>query len=184
MLRRVLQIVLPPRMKKFFYGEGVCVWQSPWSVDEIQDRLRATLPAVSDLDWAYSGITGRMAGQAVHVGWKMKRASNSFAPIFHGTLTADLATGGTVLQGVFSANRFVQIFMAFWTGFILLFGLLSVWTIIFPLAAWGMLWLANGIMCLGDSMMPDMEDRLRHYLSQICSPDIPVAEIDKGGKGE
>ncbi|HEY1082850.1 MAG TPA: hypothetical protein VGE29_11335, partial [Prosthecobacter sp.] len=67
MLRRVLQIVLPPRMKKFFYGEGVCVWQSPWSVDEIQDRLRATLPAVSDLDWAYSGITGRMAGQAVHV---------------------------------------------------------------------------------------------------------------------
>lgn len=182
MLRRALHAVLPPRMKKFFYGEGLCVWQSPWSVGEIQDRLRATLPAVSDLDWSYSGITGRIVGQAVHVGWKMKMARNSFAPVFHGTLVADPATGGTVLQGVFSASRFAQIFMAFWTGFILLFGLLSVWTIIFPLAAWGMLWLANGMMCMGDSMMPDMEDRLRRYLTQVCSADVPVTEIGNRAK--
>lgn len=180
MLRRCIHLLLPPRLKKFFYGDGVCVWHSSWSVEEIQERLKASLPAARAVDRKYAGINGRVADLSLRLDWKVRGMTNSFAPVFHGVIAADPATGGSVIKGVFSGDRFGQVFMGLWTGGLVLFGLLSIWTLVFPLAAWGMLWMANGIMWVAHSMMPNQEDHIRRYLSQVCSAEIPKSEIQSG----
>lgn len=180
MLRRFIHLLLPPRLKKFFYGDGVCVWHSPWSVEEIQERLKASLPAARAVDRKYAGIKGRVADSSLRLQWKVRVSNNACAPVFHGVVVADPATGGAIIQGVFSGDRIEQVFMGLWTGAIVLIGLLTFWTVLFPLFAWGLLWMGDGIMWVADFMIPNQEDHIRRYLSQVCAAEIPMSEIQSG----
>lgn len=61
--------------------------------------------------------------------------------VFRGTVIP--RGSGCVIIGRMSPDRFTQIFLFVWSFLLVLFGILTIWTIIVPLAAWGMLWLGR-----------------------------------------
>ncbi len=59
--------------------------------------------------------------------------------------------------------------MAAWCGCIILFSIVMIWTIIIPLGGWGLLWMANGIISLGDHFSSDQRERILEDLSNCAA---------------
>ncbi|GEP45265.1 hypothetical protein BGE01nite_45560 [Brevifollis gellanilyticus] len=91
---------------------------------------------------------------------------DSFMPVFHGQVEA--TPEGSRIRGRMSHHLLVQIFHGFWCGALVLMALFFVWTIVMPLAAYGMLWIANGIMAVGDRAYPGREQKIESYLREVC----------------
>jgi hypothetical protein len=91
-------------------------------------ECRARLGSATDLggmalSWdaaVSSAVVGEFRGQVFRL-HTPSYYKNSFAPFFYGQLSA--VTGGTALQGSFRMHPFVRLFLVFWFGLLLIFGL-------------------------------------------------------------
>jgi hypothetical protein len=155
----------PPRLRQFFVGGPELMFESALSDSELAGRFRETLQ--SGLAWP-TGPTGYVLGSTIHVRWGTGTFSDGFAPVFHGRL--DTTVTGSRLIGRVSSGRFAQIFIGFWCGAILLISIVFIWTIFMPLAGYGLLWAANGMMCFGDMLHPDRSQKIIEYLRQTSDP--------------
>lgn len=105
---------------------------------------------------------GSVIGNTVRVRWKCTGLRDDFEPLFRGRVEA--ADVGSRIVGCMSHNRFIQCFVAVWCGFIVLFSLVMVWTVIIPLGGWGVLWLVNGLLSFGDHFYPGRQERILEHL--------------------
>lgn len=113
-----------------------------------------------------SGPVGGVAGSTVHVRCASGAYHNGLAPVFHGHITETVT--GSFVTGRISASRHAQFLVAAWSLFIIIFSLLFVWTIIFPLFGCLLLFLGYGVICLGDRLRPDDENNIRIFFNKIC----------------
>lgn len=171
-----LQRFFPPRLRLFFWGGETLAWESSLSPEEIKERLRGALRTPHRDFWTETGCFGRVQGDSVCIAWRRGMTSNSFAHVFYGTLEA-WESGGTVLRGTFSGSRLSQILVALWMTPLVLAGLAMIWTLIVPLAVWGMLWVMNGMMCFADGFIPQQQNHVGRFLTRVCDPNIPANAI-------
>lgn len=155
----------PPRLRQFFVGGPELVFESALSSSELAGRFRETLQNGLACP---TGPTGYVVGSTIHVRWGTGVFCDASAPVFHGRI--DTTATGSHLFGRVSSGRFDQIFIGFWCGAILLFSIVFIWTIIMPLAGYGLLWAANGMMCFGDMLYPDRSQKIAEYLRQTSDP--------------
>lgn len=120
------------------------------------------------------GATGYTTGSFIHVSWGsscFKR--NGFSPMFHGRVQA--LDSGSVITGRFSGGYMDRAFMWIWAGGLVFISIILIWTLIFPLLCFMMLWLSEYIVILGVSRQEDREDAILQHLQKLCLP------IDKEG---
>ncbi len=166
---------VPPRIRDFFSrGAEVC-FHSASPVDELIARVRSGLRSTS---WGAHGASGYVLGSDIHVCWATGMFRDSFTPVFHGKIEA--AGEGSIIRGRMSHSRFVQGFVGIWCGAIVLISLIFVWTIIMPLAGFGLLWAANGMMAIGESLYPGRSARILDFLRITCEPSQPSSHPAPG----
>lgn len=176
-----LQRFLPPRLRVFFGGGETLTWESPLSPEVVKERLGKALLTYGLSSWETTGFYGVVRGDEVLIVWRRAMTANGFAHAFHGTVGLPHEPGAigavTIIQGTFAGSRLARILIAIWMSPVVLVGLVMIWTVIVPLAAWGMLWALNGMMCLADGFFPHQQTRIRSFLTRACDPAIPAEAI-------
>ncbi|WP_395732243.1 hypothetical protein [Prosthecobacter sp.] len=155
---------LPPKIGSFFQDGPETIIESRLSPEQLLCCLRDSLNKV--VSWNTGASRGSVIGFTLRIRWGSAFVSDSFEPLFRGRI--EDAEGGSRIIGCMSHNRFVQAFMAAWCGCIILFSIVMVWTIIIPLGGWGLLWMANGIISLGDRFSSDRRERILEDLSHCA----------------
>ncbi len=151
---------VPPKVRNFFEDEAETIIVSRLPPEQLVYCIRESLNTIVSLN--LGSARGSVIGSTLRIRWGSVVVSDSFEPLFRGRI--EEAEGGSRIVGCMSHNRFVQVFMAVWCGFILVFSVLMVWTIIFPLAGWGLLWLVNGIMGIGDYFCHGRREHILEHL--------------------
>lgn len=176
-----LQRFLPPRLRGFFGGGETLTWESPLSPKVVKERLGKALLIYGLSSWETTGFYGVVRGDEVLIVWRRAMTANSFAHAFQGTVRPRDEPGDTgmvaVIRGTFAGSRLARILVGLWMAPLVLVGLAMIWTVIVPLAAWGMLWALNGMMCLADGFFPHQQTRIRSFLTRACDPAIPAEAI-------
>lgn len=166
-ISRVLRL-LPPRLAAFFRRGLELQFHSGASQHELMERFKHGLRSRG---WGAHGAAGYVRGDGIHMHWATGLFRDSFAPVFHGRVEAT-ATGSTV-RGRMAHNRLVQVFMAFWCSGLIVISILSLWTVIMPLAGYALLWAVNGMMAIGDHLHPGRDQRIRDFIQSTCDASPP-----------
>ena len=156
--------LLPPKVCQFFEDGPETVILSRMPPEDLLYRIYASFGETFSM--SSGSAQGSVIGSTIRVRWQCPNLRDAFEPLFRGRVEA--AEGGSRIVGYMSHNRFVQGFMAFWCGAILLFSLLTVWTVIMPLSGWGLLWLANGLFSYGDHFYPGRRECIMEHL-RVCA---------------
>lgn len=152
---------VPPRIRSLFEDGPETVILSRLPPEQllhcIQDSLDKTFAP------GPGSARGSVIGSTIRIHWAVPWVRDGFEPLFRGKVEA--ADGGSQIIGCMSHNRFVQAFVAVWCGAVILFSVVLIWTIIMPLAGWGMLWLLSAMLSIGDHFAPDRRERILEHLS-------------------
>lgn len=158
--------LFPPQLRRFLVGGEEIKIESALESSVLLDRVRKSMDGLLDLA---DGASGYTTGSFIHVGWSSSWfRRDGFAPMFHGQVQS-LGTG-SVISGKFSGGYVGRAFLWLWTGGIVLFSLLFIWTLIFPLAGWAMLWMAEGMICMGETSPQDREQSILQHLKKLTEP--------------
>lgn len=156
---------LPPRIGRFLEDGPETMIESRLPPEQLLCCIRDSLNKV--VSWNIGSSRGSVIGFTLRIPWGSAFVNDSFEPLFRGRI--EEAEGGSRIIGCMSHNRFVQVFMAAWCGCIILFSIVMIWTIIIPLGGWGLLWMANGIISVGDHFSSDRRERILENLSNCAA---------------
>ena len=163
MLRAFFSRVIPPRLRSLLVGGEEISIESSLERTVLLDKIRQSMDGLLEFSERASGYT---LGSTIRVGWRSSWfRRDAFEPVFYGHVQS--SGSGSVIVGRISGSYFTRVFMWIWTGGIVLFSLVFIWTIIFPLAGWALLWVAEGIMALSDSSHPSRENRIVEHLRTV-----------------
>ena len=139
-------------MKKFFHlinGSEAFEWVFEVSVEQAIERLQTKVSKTSFSSLTNQGMAGTVGKENTKIQRVIPMVGNSFKPFLVGSFTSE--DGKAILSGVFRFHRFVQAFMTFWFGFIILWVLIaSIAVLSKPAEAWfiplfGILMLGFGV---------------------------------------
>lgn len=156
--------LLPPRIRRFFGKGPEAVIESNDLADVLTQRIRESFAGGS---LSPAGACGYVRGNRVGVGWATGLFRDSFAPVFRGRIEA--TSSGSRIVGHMSHDRIAQGFLAVWCGGVIFISLVGIWTIIMPLAGWGLLWLANGMLGIGDYFYPNRRESILEHLRSCAA---------------
>lgn len=117
---------------QFIFWSELFVLTFDAPVDVAVERLKSKVKNVSLFSFTTQGMVGRVSEKNVKILRIAPIVRNSFKPILVGSFKKE--DNKTIFSGVFRFHRFVQIFMTFWFGFIVLLTLLAL--IAKPSEAW------------------------------------------------
>lgn len=142
------------------------VIESSLSSEELEQRIRVSLvrrqpfiPAV--------GLCGRASNACIHVTWATGWFSDSFAPVFRGRIEGTACASRIV--GHMTHHPIAQVFFDIWCAGLIFVAVLGVWTVIMPLGCWGLLWMANGMLAVGDQLYPNRRVDILNCLPACAS---------------
>ena len=159
-LRERLWHVIPPRIRELYQDGPQIEIPSHLPAETLHARIKSAF--VDWMTWAPFGPFGSLKNGLLKMGWINGMERNLDGVIFRGAV---IPRGlGCVIIGRMSHDRFIQTFLFVWSFLLVLFGILTIWTIIMPLAAWGMLWLANGMLAL---TRPAAEEKRAKILAHL-----------------
>ena len=125
-------------MGRFFnliYGSEAFEWAFDVSIEQAIERLQTKVSKTSFSRLTNQGMVGTVGKESTKIQRVIPMVGNSFKPFLVGSFTSE--NGKTILSGVFRFHRFVQAFMTFWFGFIILWVLMaSVAIMSKPAEAW------------------------------------------------
>lgn len=162
---------MPPRLRAFFFNrEPELLFHSEATKEELMDRLRVEL---RPRFFQGHRAMGRMTGPRFRMVWATGFFRDSFAPVFYGCV--EDARDGAAISGRMSHDPFTRVFFGLWCGLIVLVSLAFVWTIMMPLVGYGMLWLANGMIAIGDGLYPERRQNIRNFIREVCDSETPFS---------
>lgn len=104
-------------VKNLLFTETPFSVVSPLSPAEAERRLKDQCSRIAVPFLMSRRLIGQVANRTLHVGLHRPFVSNSFAPIFVGSIRR--SNDQTCISGVFRLRGFVRIFMTIWFGFII-----------------------------------------------------------------
>ncbi len=124
-------------IRSLFFDRQQRIFTSTQSPEELLQTLRqAQVGALDNV----SGLNGSLRGNQVRLTWSPGFMRRSSFQMFYGQV--EPAPEGSRMRGHFAPHVFVRCFMAVWLGGVALFAIVTVWTLIFPVACFLMVWLA------------------------------------------
>ena len=137
---------------------------------ELEAQLRRAVDS-SFLGFGARGLRGSVRNGGVTAYWNTPGFGNSWRPVFRGTIVGD--DRESRLEGRFSVFRFVQVFSAFWFGFLVLFGILALPTVVGTLAALGMFALGVGLLNLSERMSGKEREKIIAAFGELGASGSP-----------
>lgn len=156
-------------IRSTFFDQQERVFTSAQSPAQLLESLQG-----ARVDWSdnVAGLCGSLRGDKVRLRWSpgfMRRTSPW--RMFCGRV--EPAPEGSRLRGHFATPLFLQCFMAVWMGLITLFAIVTVWTLVLPVACFLLLWLAA--LFWGTSAR-HAEEGLLEELQRICGTPPAIEE--------
>jgi hypothetical protein len=158
--RRRLWHLIPPRIRELYQDGPEIEVSSNLPAETINARIKSAF--VDWMTWAPFGPFGSLRNGHLKIGWVNGMERNLDGVIFRGAVIP--RGSGCVVIGRMSHDRFTQTCLFVWSFLLVLFGILTIWTIIMPLAVWGMLWLENGMLAL---TAPTAEEKRAKILAHL-----------------
>lgn len=156
----------------FFFDRQERVFTSAKSPEELLEALRPPRGwmGLSRIDHV-PRLCGTLRGNEVWLGWWPGHRQPRFPTMFHGRV--EPAPEGSRLRGHLAPPLFVRCFFGVFLGFISLFALLTVWTLVFPLWCFLMVWFL-AVLFGGGAV--DAEEALVDQLQRRCGMPSVIDE--------
>ncbi|SDJ81755.1 hypothetical protein SAMN04488540_1142 [Ferrimonas sediminum] len=134
------------KITEFLYGSEEFEFVFDVPIEIAIERLKKGVSTTSRL--TSEGMVGNVSSDIVKIQRVIPMVQNSFKPFLVGSFSSD--GNKTVLSGVFRFHRFVQAFMTFWFGFIVLWvTMASVAVAAKPTEAWSFPIFGFLMLCFG-----------------------------------
>lgn len=132
------------KLRFIFLGGEEHVFDSALAPEDFKQQIRES--RVFWLDGT-AGPTGHILGSSVNLTWSNGSMRRGAITTFRGHIEA--TPTGSRLRGRFSASRICQAYCAVWFGGVLLFFLVFIWTLLFPLFGFGLMWVGAHLITGG-----------------------------------
>lgn len=145
-------------------GEACQPLLFPVGKSELESSLRSKISS-SFFSFGTAGLRGSVHDGKISVFWNTPGFGNSWRPVFHGSISGDERESR--IDGKFSTFRRTQVFCGVWFGFLALFTLLLLPTVIGSVAPLGMMALGTGLVAIGQHLSRGEKEKILSALSGI-----------------
>ncbi len=156
--------LIPPRVRELFEDGPEVIIESSLPPDVLSARIQDSL--VNTWTWAPTGLCGSARHGRVRVGWRAGMSRMTSFPVFRGRI--EVIGTSSVIIGRMSLHRFQRIFLGAWCGCLVCIAVLTIWTVVMPLVAWGLLWLLNGMLAVEQPSVQGWHESILDHLRSLA----------------